>query len=82
MRYQIGQHGIGGRDESWFYAEYEAETGKAYWVHEWQNMNHNLQVNEGERKIELQEAGSEQYYSNAVAIIREKHPEWSQVEVL
>ncbi|MNJ67758.1 hypothetical protein D3C77_639560 [compost metagenome] len=76
MRYEIGRHGVGGRNESWYYAEYDEAAGKAYWVHEWSNMNSSLQVTDGEKKIPLEEAKSQSFYDKAVAIIQEKHPEW------
>lgn len=76
MRYEIGRHGVGGRNESWWYAEYDKATGQAYWVHEWSNMNSKLQVSNGEEKIALEEAGGQTYYAKAVAEIQANHPEW------
>lgn len=76
MRYKIGQHGIGGRDESWYYVEYDAETGEAYWVHEWDNLSYQLQTNSGEKKVELSQAAGKSFYQEAVALMQEKHPEW------
>lgn len=80
MRYHVGSIGIGGRDESWFHAEYEPETGKAYWVHEWHNLSHSQEVNEGERRVPLEDAKGERFYTDAVAKIQEKHPEWESVK--
>ncbi|UBM27255.1 hypothetical protein K8374_09995 [Pseudomonas sp. p1(2021b)] len=80
MRYQVGTHGVGGRNESWYYAEYDKATGKAYWVHEWSNMNSGLQVTDGEKKIPLEEAGSQSFYEKAVEVIQANHPEWQPLK--
>lgn len=80
MRYQVGSIGIGGRDESWFYAEYVPEKGQAFWVHEWNNLSYSLQTTEGERKVPLEEAKGERFYREAVAVIQEKHPEWQPLK--
>lgn len=80
MRYRIGTNGVGGRKESWYYAEYLPEEGKAFWVHEWDNLSYSLERDEGERKIPLEEASGERFYNAAVAVIQEKHPEWQPIK--
>ncbi|MFG0844322.1 hypothetical protein [Pseudomonas sp. FYR_5] len=79
QKYPIGEHGIGGRNESWYYAKYDKATGKAFWVHEWSNMS-GLKVIEGEKELPLEEAKSQSYYDEAVAVIQENHPEWQPLQ--
>lgn len=76
MRYQVGTSGVGGRNESWYYAEYDQEKGQAFWIHEWSNMNSRLQTSSGEKMIPLTEAKGQRFYDKAVEVIQEKHPEW------
>ena len=78
MRYQIGEHGIGGRDESWYYVEFDEGTGEAFWIHEWDNLNHRLQSNSGETRLPLSEASGKSFYSEALKVLSEKHPEWKR----
>ncbi|MNJ60148.1 hypothetical protein D3C77_558610 [compost metagenome] len=80
MRYQVGTSGVGGNNESWFYAEYEAETGKAFWVHEWENMTFSLQTSSGEKRIPLEDASDKRFYKEAAEIIQKNHPEWQPLK--
>ena len=80
MRYRIGEIGIGGRKESWYYAEYESETGKAFWVREWDNVGFDLSHSAGEEKVPLEEAVRNQFYEKAVAVIQANHPEWQPLK--
>lgn len=76
MRYKIGEHGIGGRNETWYYVEFDESTGQAFWVREWDNLNHRLQTNEGKERVELREASGKSFYEEAMRVITEKHPDW------
>jgi len=76
MRYPIGQVGIGGRNESWYYVEYDPEAGKAFWVHKWDRVNYKLQSDDGELKVDLNDATNKPYYDEAIKVLAEKHPEW------
>lgn len=67
MRKLIGQKGIGGNRESWFYLEKDAD-GEFYYVHEWGNMSHNLSTDSGERRMPLNEAADEAYYQEALSL--------------
>ncbi|QNR42581.1 hypothetical protein [Pseudomonas syringae] len=76
MRYKIGEHGIGGRDEKWYYAEYDPRTGDAFLVIEWDNIAHNLRTHSGEERIPMEKAKDQPFYEKAAEIISENHPEW------
>lgn len=80
MRYKIGEHGVGGRNESWYYAEYEPETGKAFWIREWDNVDYKLNHSAGEKKVPLEEAAGSQFYEEAVEVIQKNHPEWQPMK--
>lgn len=80
MRYSIGEHGVGGRYESWYYAEYDAATGKAYWIREWDNVDYQLNHSAGEKKVPLEDAVGSQFYEEAVEVIQRNHPEWQPVK--
>ena len=67
MRKLLGQKGIGGSKEPWFYLEKDTK-GKFYYVHEWDNMSHNLQTDSGERRIPLEEAEGERHYQEALEL--------------
>jgi hypothetical protein len=75
-RYKVGDIGVGGWEESWYYAEYDPDTGKAFWVKEWDNLTHKFQSNEGENRLPLEMAVGKQFYKEAVEAIRSNHPEW------
>jgi hypothetical protein len=72
MRIKIGQSGIGGNNESWYYLEFSEEEGIFYHVHEWNNMSHSLQISEGEEKTPLEEARSKRFYTEAIQLIKNK----------
>ncbi|PWY39038.1 hypothetical protein [Pseudomonas sp. RW405] len=76
MRYKIGDHGIGGWNESWYFAEYDPETGRAYWVRVWDNLDHKFNSSEGEKRLPLEEAAGQSFYEKAVEVIQNNHPEW------
>lgn len=82
MRHQIGQHGIGGRNESWYYVEYDEATDEVFYVHEWHNLDYQLKTNEGEKKTPILEAKDFQYYRHAANWVREKIPAWKNVDQL
>lgn len=70
-RVQIGQHGVGGNNESWYSLEYSDSKDEFYYVHEWNNMNYSLQIDSGERRIHLKQAVGERFYSEALQIANE-----------
>ncbi|UST66808.1 hypothetical protein NF673_09945 [Pseudomonas moraviensis] len=76
MRHKIGEHGVGGRNESLYYAEYEPETGKAFWVREWDNVDYKLNHSAGEDRVLLEDASRNHLYEKAVEVIQQNHPEW------
>jgi hypothetical protein len=80
MRYQIGETGKNGRNESWYFVEYEAETGTAFWVHKWNNLSHSLQMDEGEERLPLEEASKKHFYDEALKQLQENHPEWQAIK--
>ena len=80
MRYQIGQTGLNSRNESWFYVEYEPETGEAFWVHKWHNLSYSLQTDEGEERVSLEEASKKRFYDEALVKLQENHPEWQALK--
>lgn len=71
MRIKIGQSGIGGNNESWYYLEFAENEGKFYHVHEWHNMSHSLSVNEGEEKTPLEQSKSKRFYAEAIKAIKD-----------
>lgn len=81
MRFDLGQKGIGGRDESWFYLDHDEATDEFFLVHEWSNMS-GLRVIPGEEKVPILEASSNRYYSDAVALIKSKFPSWKNISSL
>jgi len=80
MRYKIGEHGVGGRNESWYFVEYEPETGKAFWVREWDNVDYKLNHSAGENKTPLEEASGKSFYVEALEVIQKNHPEWQPLK--
>lgn len=80
MRYKIGETGKNGRNESWYFVEYEPETGSAFWVHEWSNLSYSLQTDEGEKRVPLEEASKLSFYDVAILKMQESHPEWQALK--
>ncbi len=79
MRYKIGETGKNGRDESWYFVEYEPEKGKAYWVHEWSNLSYSLKTDAGQKRVPLEDAAKERFYDEALLKMQANHPEWQPV---
>jgi outer membrane protein assembly factor BamE (lipoprotein component of BamABCDE complex) len=65
MRVKVGEKGVGGNNESWYYVEKDEVNGVFFYIHEWNNMNHQLKINEGESKIPLEEAVGKPFYKEA-----------------
>ncbi|MGH1411212.1 MULTISPECIES: hypothetical protein [Aeromonas] len=72
MRINIGQKGIGGNNESWYYLEFNEHEGRFYHVHEWHNMNHSLSVDEGEERTPLEQAKEKRFYAEAIGVIKQR----------
>lgn len=68
MRHSIGQKGIGGNNESWYYLEQDELTGNFYYIHEWHNMNFRLKVDEGEKRTPLHEAEGKPFHKEALEL--------------
>ncbi len=81
MRFDLGQKGIGGRDESWFYLVHDEAADDFFLVHEWSNMS-GLRVIPGEERLPILEASGNRYYSDAVALIKSKFPDWKNISRL
>ncbi|SFZ78148.1 hypothetical protein [Chitinimonas taiwanensis] len=70
MRVKIGQSGVGGNNESWYYLEFAEEEAKFYHVHEWNNMSFSLSVNEGEERTPLEQSKGKRFYEEAIKAIK------------
>lgn len=78
MRYKLAEHGIGGRNESWYYVEFDEGTGEAFLIHEWDNLSSSLSTNSGEKRVPMAESQGSVYYDDAVRILDEKHAGWDK----
>lgn len=67
MRKQIGESGIGGRNESWYYVEKDSE-GHFFYIHEWNNMDYQLRIDSGETKTPLADAVGRSFYDQALKL--------------
>ena len=81
MRFNLGQKGVGGRNESWYYLVRKEADDDFELVHEWSNMS-GLSGTSGEERKPITESAGRSYYSNAVAVIREKFPAWRDIDKL
>lgn len=68
MRKLIGQTGIGGNNESWYYIEKCPNTSEFFYIHEWNNMSYSLSIDSGERKIPLAEAKGAKFFEKAMEL--------------
>ena len=68
MKEQIGQRGIGGNRESWYYLEKDEGSGDLFYIHEWDNMSHNLSSKSGSEKVPLSEAEGRPFYDEAIEL--------------
>lgn len=71
MQYQLGTHGIGGRDESWFSLVVDDDTGELFHEHTWHNLSFSGAVNEGTRRLPLAQAQGKPYFREAEEKARE-----------